>query len=302
MIGAVTRRHLALLALGVVAVSFSAVFVRLADAPALAVAFYRCLFACVVLVPIALVRHREVLRDLPRDRRWLLLASGVALAAHFATWISSLSFTSVAAAAVLVQTMPIWVALLGPLVGERTPRAAWLGIGVALVGTVVIGSGGLDGGGSRPILGDVLATLGAIFAAVYVLLGRRVRRTLPVVPYSAVVYAVAAIGLGVAMAASGTPFTGFSTQTWLLFAAITAGPQFLGHTLFNYLLGHVRASVVSVALLGEPVGATVLAMIFLDEVPTALTMVGAAIILVGVFLAIRAEAAEGREIVAAPLE
>ena len=301
MIGAVTRRHLSLLVLGVLAVSFSAVFVRLADAPALAVAFYRCSFASLVLVPWAVIRYRGTLRRLPADQWRLLGWSGLALAAHFATWISSLSFTSVAAAAVLVQTMPVWVALLGPAFGERTPRAAWVGIGVALVGTIVIGGGGFDGGG-RALAGDALAMAGAIFAAVYVLIGRRARRTLPVVPYSAVVYAVSGVVLSVAMLISRTPFTGFTVRTWMLFVAITIGPQFLGHTVFNFLLGHLKASVVSIALLAEPVGATALALVFLDEAPAPATLVGGAVILAGVYLAIRAEAAAGREVAAVPLE
>jgi len=301
MIGAVTRRHLALLCLGVVAVSFSAVFVRLADAPALAVAFYRCLFASLVLVPWALLRHREALRGMPAGQRRLLVWSGLALAAHFATWISSLSFTSVAAAAVLVQTMPIWVALLGPAFAERTPRAAWLGIGIALAGTLVIGGGGSDGGG-RALMGDALATAGAIFAAVYVLIGRRARRTLGVVPYTAVVYAVSGCALAVAMLATGTRFTGFGAETWLLLVAITIGPQFLGHSVFIYLLKHLRASVISVALLAEPVGATILAFVVLDEVPATVTLLGGAVILVGVYLAIRAESEAGRELAEVPLE
>jgi drug/metabolite transporter (DMT)-like permease len=301
MIGVVTRRLALLLALGVVAVSFSAVLVRLAEAPALAIAFYRCAMASAILVPLAAVRHRPALRALPVDQRRWLVWSGVALAAHFATWISSLSFTDVAAAAVLVQTMPIWVALLGPAFGERTPKAAWWGIGVALAGTVVIGGGGFQGEG-RALLGDLLATAGAVFAAVYVLIGRRARRSLGVVPYTAVVYAVSGVLLAAAMVVTSTPFTGFPPETWLLFVAITAGPQFLGHSLFNYLLGHVRASTVSIALLGEPVGATVLAMIFLDEVPGAATVVGGAIILVGIYLAIRAEAEAGTEVAAPPLE
>ena len=301
MLGVVTRRHVALLITGVVAVSFSAIFVRLADAPALAIAFYRCAFASVVLVPLAAWRYRQELRATTPAQRRLLVWSGLALAAHFATWISSLSFTTVAAAAVLVQTMPIWVAILGPAFGERTPRAAFVGIGVALVGTLIITGGGFDGG-SRALVGDALATAGAILAAVYVLLGRRARVTLGVVPYTAVVYAVSGCALAVAMAASSTPFTGFPADTWLLFAAITIGPQFLGHTVFNYLLGHIRASVVSTVLLAEPVGSTLLAILLLDETPSATTLAGGAVILVGVYLAVRAESVAEQAVAGGPLE
>ena len=279
--------------LGVVSVSFSSVLVRLAgdaDAPPFAIAFYRCAFAAAILLPIALVRHRDELRALSRRRWLLLLASGVALAAHFATWIPSITLTTIAASAVLVQTTPIWVALFGRFLGERPARGTLLGVGVALVGTLVISGGGFEGG-TRAIAGDLLAVAGAIFAAVYVLLGRSLRQGISVTSYTGVVYSVSAIALAGVMLVAGTPFTGFEPKVWLLFALITAGPQFGGHTVFNYLLEHLRASVVAVALLAEPVGATILAFAILGETPGVLTLVGGAIVLAGVYLAIRAEAA-----------
>lgn len=286
-----TRRHLALLVLGVVAVSTSSVMVRLAgdaDAPPLAIAFYRCAFAAVILLPIALGRHHAHLRALPRDRWLLLLGSGLALAAHFGTWIPSISLTTIAASAVLVQTTPVWVALFGRFVGERPTRGALLGVGVALAGTLVISGGGFEGG-SRAIAGDLLAVAGAVFAAVYVLLGRSLRQELSLTAYTGVVYSVAAVALAGVMVVAGTPFAGFTAEVWALFALITLGPQLGGHTVFNYLLEHLRASVVAVALLAEPVGATILAFVILDESPGVLTLVGGAIVLVGVYLAIRAE-------------
>lgn len=288
-----------MLAFGVVAVSFSAVLVRLAgdaDAPAFAIAFYRCLFAAAILLPVALARHRDELRRLPRRRWALLLATGVVLAAHFSTWIPSISLTTIAASAVLVQTTPVWVALFGRFLGELTSRGAWIGVGVALIGTLVISGGGFEGG-SRAIAGDLLAVVGAIFAAVYVLLGRSLRQELSVTTYTGVVYSVAAVALAGVMLVAGTPFTGFEPKVWLLFLAITAGPQLGGHTVFNYLLEHLRAQVVAVALLAEPVGATLLAFAILGETPGVATLVGGLIVLLGVYLAIRAEAG-----VAVPVE
>jgi len=282
-----------LLAFGVLAVSFSAVLVRLAgdaDAPAFAIAFYRCAFSAAILAPLALVLHRDELRSLSRRRWLLLLGSGVALAAHFATWIPSVNLTTIAASAVLVQTMPVWVALLGRLLGERTTRGAWIGVVVALVGTLVISGGGFEGGG-RAIAGDLLAVAGAIFAAAYVLLGRSLRQEISVTTYTGVVYSISAVVLAGVMLVAGTPFTGFEPKVWLLFLAITAGPQLGGHTVFNYLLEHLRAQVVAVALLAEPVGATILAYVILRETPGVLTLVGGVVVLVGVYLAIRAEAA-----------
>jgi drug/metabolite transporter (DMT)-like permease len=282
------RRDVALLAVGVTAVSFSAVLVREADAPSIAVAFYRCAMASVILVPLGVARHRDEYRSLS-PRQWrLAIASGVVLSAHFATWISSLSFTTVAASAVLVQTLPLWVALFGRFVGERPSRSALVGMGVALVGTAVIAGGGFHGG-SRALLGDLLALAGAVFAAIYVLLGRSLRQEVSLVTYSSIVYAASAAVLGVVMVASRTAFVGYPSKTWLMFVLITAGPQFLGHTTFNYLLGHVRASIVAVALLAEPVGATLLAWSILGEAPGAATVIGGAIVLAGVYLAIAAE-------------
>jgi drug/metabolite transporter (DMT)-like permease len=294
------RRHIVWLMVGVTAVSTSAILIREADArgvSSLAIAFYRCALASAVLVPIALVRYRGTLRAMSRAERGLLVAAGLALALHFVTWISSLSYTSVAASTVLVQAMPVFVALAGPLVGERTTPRGWLGIVVALAGTVVIATASGVGAGSQPVLGAALATAGAMFAAIYVLIGRRVRPVVPLVPYSASVYLVAAVALGIAMAVSRTPFGGYSSAVWALFLAMTIGPQFLGHTVINHLLGELKASIVSVALLAEAVGATVLAFVVFGERPGLQVVVGGAIVLAGVTVTILAEAADRPDVV-----
>jgi drug/metabolite transporter (DMT)-like permease len=244
--------------------------------------------ASVVLVPLGLARHRGEYRRLSKRQWRLALASGVVLSAHFATWISSLSFTTVAASAVLVQTLPLWVAAFGRFIGERPTRRTLFGMAIAVAGTLVIVGGGFEGG-SRALLGDVLALAGAVFAAIYVLLGRSLRQELSLVTYSSIVYATSAVALATMMVASRTAFTGYPAKTWLVFVLITAGPQFLGHTTFNYLLGHVRASIVAVALLAEPVGATILAWMILGEAPGPATVVGGVIVLAGVYVAIAAE-------------
>jgi drug/metabolite transporter (DMT)-like permease len=298
------RRHAVWLVVGVSAVSTSAILIRAAndvDVPALTIAFYRCALASVVLVPLAWWRHRGELASLSRSSRWLLVLSGVALGCHFAAWVSSLSYTSIAASAVLVQTMPVWVALAGPLIGERTSPRGWLGIAVALVGTLVIALGAPSGGAyANPLLGDVLAVVGAMFAAAYVVIGRHVRQQISFVAYSASVDVVAATCLAAAMLVTGTPFVGFPTEAWVLFAAMTVGPQFLGHTVFNHLLGELRASVISVALLAEPVGSTLLALVIFHERPGALVVVGGAIVLAGIALTVTSEAARRPEVLASP--
>src|SRR4029453_15641670 len=208
----------------------------------------------------------------------LAVGAGVVLAAHFATEISLLAFTTVAASAVLVQTLPLWVAAFGRFVGERPTRRALTGMGIAVVGTAIIAGGGCHGGRGAAV-GDLLALAGAIFAAIYVLLGRSLRQELTLVTYSSIVYAAAACVLGLVMLVSGTAFFGYPSETWLMFVLITAGPQFLGHTTFNYLLGHVRASIVAGGLLPAPVGATILAWIILGEPPGAPTVSGGAAVL-----------------------
>jgi drug/metabolite transporter (DMT)-like permease len=271
------------------------VLVRLADAPAIAKAFYRCGFAAVVLVAIGVLRHADAYRTLSRARWGLATLSGLFLGAHFATWIPSLSYTSVAASTVIVTTQPLWVALFGRLIGERTSRRALIGIAVALGGTLVITGGDLGGGG-RAVMGDLLALAGALCAGVYVLAGRKLRRDMSVVVYTSIVYTAATLMLAVVMAASGTRFTGYSGRVWLLFALMTIGPQFLGHTVFNYVLGHVRASVVAVAVMAEPVGATLLALAILGEAPSTGALLGGALILAGVYVAVVAEGTRRPEV------
>jgi drug/metabolite transporter (DMT)-like permease len=284
----VPRRQVVLIAVGVTAVSFGGVLVRLADAPAFAVAFYRVFFAAAILTTIGLLRHRDEYRGLTAQQWRLAALSGAALAVHFATWISSLSYTTVAASVVLVETQPIWVGLFGRFVGERPTRRGKLGIAVALLGTLVISGGAFDTG-PRALWGDLLAVAGAIAAAVYVLLGRNLRQSMSLVTYTSVVYSVSSAVLAAVMLVTGTPFFGYPPETWVLFALMTAGPQLLGHTVFNYLLGSVRATVVAVALVLEPVMATILALVILGERPGVVTVLGGAVVLVGVYLAIVAE-------------
>ena len=294
------RRQFALLVLGVAAVSFSAVLFRLGDAPPFSVAFYRCVLAGAVLLPIALIRDRRAFSAFTRRSLGLSLLSGVFLALHFATWIPSLNLTTVAASTVLVTTSPLWVALLGRVIGERMSPRAVAGVAVALAGTLVITGGGA-GVGLRAAGGDLLALGGALFAAAYVMAGRTLRRDLPVLPYVIVVYSTCAVCMAGAMAVSHEPFTGYSPRTWLLLAAMTAGPQLLGHTVFNLLLGHLPASVVTISIMAEPVGATVLALILLGEVPALVTLIGGAIVLAGVYVGVTSQTRE-QVVESAPLE
>jgi drug/metabolite transporter (DMT)-like permease len=273
------------MAVGIAAISFSPILVRVAALPALALAFWRCFAGAALLAPFA--------------RRWTgggraevarLLAAGVFLAVHFALWNASLALTSVAASTTLVSCSPLFVGLGGRLLGEPPNRRAWLGIAVAVAGAAVIGLGDarIDVGG-RALLGDALAFAGSAAMAGYLLLGRAARRRLPVATYAASVYGVAAAVLLPACLLTGAALGGYPAGSWLALAAIVAGPQLLGHTVFNALLARVSATVVAVAILAEPVGATALAWLLLDELPAATFWLGAPLVLTGVWLTVTGE-------------
>jgi drug/metabolite transporter (DMT)-like permease len=281
-----TRRHLALLALGVVAVSFSAIFIRLADAPALSIAFWRNAIGAGILLPLAIRRHRDELRRLTGTQWATAILSGALLAAHFATWIPSLDYISVGASTVLVTTQPVWVAVIGRALGRRVDARALLGIALSLAGAVVIFGPDL---GSPDARGDALALIGAITASGYLLAGQNLRAEVSLLTYVGIAYTVCAVGLAVVVAVAGEPFVGFPATTWLLFLAMALGPQILGHTVFNYLLSDVDPGVISIAITAEPVGSTLLALLFFGELPPWTAIAGGVLILAGIAVTVRAQ-------------
>lgn len=280
-----------MLALGVavVAVSTSAILVDLSNAPSLVKAFYRVLFTLALVAPAAFMRHRADFTSLSgRDLLGATLA-GTALAIHFGTWFESLRWTSVAASVTLVQAQPVFVALGAfVLLDERVSRRMLIGMLVALCGMVAMSAGELLAGasvaGARPLYGDGLAMVGAMTAAAYVLAGRSLRQRVALLPYVTVVYAVCAVVLLGFVLGAGHPLGGYPDREWLLFAAMALGPGLFGHTVLNWALGHVESSVVSVSLLGEPVGSTLLAVVVLAEFPPTATVLGGAVVLAGIYL------------------
>ena len=283
------------LAVGVTAVSTSAPLIRLAHAPALTVALWRNLVALLVLAPAAWWLARGELRALTRrDLAWCALG-GVALAAHFATWITSVNSTSVASSTALVATAPVFVALAGTAwLGERVGPQGWAGIALAIGGVVLVAGADLRVSG-RALAGDLLALAGALLAALYVLVGRAVRRRLSLLPYVVVVYAVAAALLAPAALARGDQLRGFTAGQWAALVAMGLVPQVLGHTVFNFLLGRLRADAVAVAILGEPVGASVLALVLFAELPPPAALPGALLVLTGIWATLR-DAARARDL------
>jgi drug/metabolite transporter (DMT)-like permease len=283
------RVALAAVGLAVLAVSTSAILIRLGDAPKPVMAFYRVLFTIGLVLPAA----RGTSADLSRaSRRDLLLAAvaGLALAAHFATWFESVDRTTVAASVTLVQTQPLFVVAGGALLlGERVTRRTVVGVGLALAGVVVLSADRSAGTAAvpAPLLGNVLAVAGAAASAGYYLSGRSVRQRVSLVPYVLVVYAAAASGLLGAVLIRGHPLLGYPAHEWGLFLGMAVGPGVLGHTLVNWALEHVESGLVSVSLVGEPVGSTILAALVLGELPGRLTLVGAPVVVVGILVTAR---------------
>jgi drug/metabolite transporter (DMT)-like permease len=273
------------LILAVLAVTYAGPAIRFTTAPAVAIAFWRLVLVLPVTFAFSL---REPRRALDRKTLMLMVLSGLLLAVHFWTWIASLRFTTVASSVLLVNLRPIFVwAIAAAWLHEHPgPRERW-GIALAVLGATLIGVG--DARLSLGAVGgDLLALAGAVTAAGYSVIGRRVRRTIEVWSYVTVVYGVAAVALGVIAALGRSPLTGFASRDWAVFAALAAGPMLIGHTGMNYSLKHFRATTVNVAGLGEPVGATLIAWLVpaIHEAPPLMVLAGGIMVLLGIGLAL----------------
>ncbi len=289
-------RTYAVLGGGVLIVSTASILVRFAQTqgvPSLAIAAWRMTLAALVLMPLMLVRSRTELGALSRRDWWLAAAAGVFLAAHFASWIVSLEHTSVASSVALVTTNPIWIALFSLLVlRERIPALRALAVALSLAGSGIVlwaDTGAAAVGAANPLLGNLLALLGSLTMCGYLLLGRRLRAHISVLAYIGVVYAVAALCLMALAVATGTRMGGYPYFAWILLAAMALGPQLLGHGAFNYALKHVSATMIALAVLGEPIGSTVLAWLLFGENVGLLKFAGMTLLLFGIFLAARGE-------------
>ena len=276
--------HLVLF-IGVVAVSSAAVLIREADAPALVIAAYRLGLAALPTGALALAANRN---QTSRHGLWLWpILAGAFLALHFGFWIASLQQTSVITSVVLVTTNPLFVGLASPLLlRERVSPATWAGIGIATLGAGLMAAEDL-GEGLGTLAGDAYALLGAAFGACFLMIGRRVRPQVSWSGYVGVVYSVAAVLLVASVLVAREPFTGYSAKTFLMMGLLALVPQLVGHSAINWSLAYVPAALVAVAILGEAVGATILATIVLRETPSALEILGALLVLTAVYVALR---------------
>lgn len=289
------------LSLGIFASSTASIFIRYAqqDAPSLVIAAYRLVLATLILLPILFLGDRTDLAKLRGKSFQLSVLAGFFLSLHFASWISSLAFTSVASSVVFVSTAPLFVALASRIfLGEPINPALRFAIALALLGTVLIGLSdacSLEGQIQCPplqtffagsaIKGDLLALVGAITGAGYILIGRKVQREISLLPYITLVYGISALFLVGFVVVSNLGAFGYPPITFLWFLLLALIPQLIGHSMINWALRFFTAAFVSITLLGEPIGSSALAFVLLDEHPSLLMLFGSALILSGIIVA-----------------
>lgn len=288
-----------ILSVAVVVVSAAAIMVRIAHGEGVAsltIAAWRLSLAAALLLPVIAVQARGEVRAMSR-REWLLGAvAGIFLAMHFASWISSLAYTSIASSTALVSTNPVWIALVSWLLfRESLGRWLVLGIVAAIGGSALIffsdsQSAGI-GESSSPLLGNGLAVIGSITVCGYLLIGRKLRKRVPLLPYIWLVYSSAAVVLMLMAAASGAALMGFSALAWACLAALALGPQLMGHSAFNWALKHVSATFIAIVILGEPIGSALLAWLIFNEGFAPLQLAGFGLLMIGIYLASRGERA-----------
>jgi drug/metabolite transporter (DMT)-like permease len=287
------------LVVAVLAVSSSGPLIAFAAAPAVAVAFWRNGLATLALTPITVGPRRTELMTASRRTRIFCVLAGVALAAHFATWMPSVQLGSVATATALVATQPVWQGLIAAAQGRRPSTTGWLGVGLAVLGAVWATSA--DVGVSRnAVLADVLALLGAVAAAVYTALGEQARTELSTTSYTWVCYGTCAVVLLTGCLTAGVDLYGYDRRTWLAILALVAGAQLLGHSMFSYALQHTSATTVSVLILLEVPGAALLAWLWLGQTMRAAALPGLAFLLAGVLVVLLGAARARRPSVVDP--
>jgi drug/metabolite transporter (DMT)-like permease len=289
---------------GVISISAAAIFIRLAqkEVNSFVIAAARMIFSTIPLIPIVMYRHLPEIRKISKKDLFLSLLAGLFLAIHFASWITSLEYTTIASSVVIVCTTPIWVTLFGVIFyHEKVERVILIGVFLTLLGGIIIAlSESCTNSFLRPvcnfemtqiagnrILGNILALLGALTAAGYFMIGKTVRKQVSLIPYVFIVYATSAVFLCLLIIFTRSEIHQYQSITYLWLILLAIFPQLIGHSLFNWSLKYISATYVAIATMGEPVGSTILAIIIFREIPTPLKVVGALIILVGIYIVSR---------------
>ncbi|MBB6672713.1 DMT family transporter [Cohnella nanjingensis] len=271
-----------------IAISFSPILVRYSHAPVSVQGMWRMLFTLVVMLPFGRSQLGSVRRIARRD--WLLLlAAGFFLALHFLLWMASLDYTSIASSTIILSLEPVFVMFGAYFVfKDRTNKWALLGMALALVGAVCVGSGD-SGVSADAIRGDVLSLLGTLAVAVNMLIAKRILTRVSSYLYSMIVFAVTGLCFAAYNVALGYPMFGYAGREWLVFALLAIVPTVFGHMIFNWLLSYVKAATVSMTVLAEPVGASILGMLIFREMITGFQLIGGAAVILGLILYMRFE-------------
>lgn len=275
------------LSAGVLVIATASILIRYAQnaqVPSLSIAAIRLGVSALVLSVIVALRYAQWPQGVTMRHGWLAVLSGVCLAAHFASWITSLQYTSVASSAALVATTPLWVGIVARVwFKEALNRYRVIGMVLTIAGSIGIAvSDQTASVGTNPLLGNVLAIVGAISGSAYFLLGRGLRSDLPLLHYIWMTYGAAALVLLVAAIGFGFTTLPASGMTWLVLIGLALGPQLLGHTSINYAMRHLSALLVTIALLGEPVGSAILAFVLFQEQVAPLQVMGLVALLLGI--------------------
>ncbi|MCF8010311.1 MAG: DMT family transporter [Clostridiales bacterium] len=270
--------------LGVMAISTSAIFTKLAQAAPVIIAFYRLGFTVLILMPFMFIKGRQGCSSFRKKDIIMACLAGIMLALHFTAWIASLDYTSVTSSTVLVTMQPVFVIGGGYLFfKEKITFQSFLGAGLAILGCVLIGVSDLHAGGDA-VYGDILAFTGAAMISGYVLIGRGLRARLPLIHYTLMVYGMSVLVLLAWVFVLDLPLGGYSKLTWIYLGILAVLPTIAGHTVLNWALRYVKAAIISVGILGEPVGATILAYFIFHQVPTFLQVAGAGITILGLII------------------
>ncbi|MBS3788060.1 DMT family transporter [Candidatus Bipolaricaulota bacterium] len=288
-------KNLAIMLTGVVAVSFAAIFIRMSTAPPLIISFYRMFFSSLLIFFYASFRGDigAELRKLTRKDFFLLSIAGLFLSIHFAFWVTSLSHTSVASSVVLVTTQPLFIVLIESIfLGKKPSKKFLVGLMVAASGSFLIGFGDFQMA-EFGLVGDVFALLGAVMAAGYFLIGGEVRGRIKILPYILVVYGFSSVFLLVLCLVAEVPLISYSPYNYSLFLLLALVPTLIGHTSFNWLLSEVKASMIGVTILGEPIGSSLLAIIFFGEYPSYWVIAGGSFVLLSIYFLWKQEKLDG---------
>lgn len=270
--------------IGIITLSFASILIKLTPAPSIVIAAGRLAVAALILQPLFWFQYKKLSFEIKDSKWWLIVLAGIFLAIHFTLWIESLNHTSVPSSVVLVATDPIFIAILSPLLlHEKVSLKIVIAIILGALGTIIVASQGI--GSLAMTKGNLLALGGAACAGGYLLVGRKVRPKVSLLSYIYIMYTTAAIILVSAMFITGNKFTGLSMQSYLFIALLGIGPQLIGHTSFNWALRYVTAPIVAMAILGEPIGTTILSWLILRQPPTLTEVIGGVIICIGIYLA-----------------